>query len=87
MASTPNLATGGPIPAPASDTAGQIMALLTEIGESQIIKEDLEFHPWFWEHSQGKLMDVWKIYYINFLDFLLLNLDFWHIFFYTHILL
>ena len=38
------------------ETAGQILALLSEIGSNQMLKD--EFHPWFWDPSSGRLMTV-----------------------------
>ena len=42
-------------------TAGKILSLISEIGSNEALnstptKED--FHPWFWDHSPGKLMTV-----------------------------
>lgn len=39
-----------------NQTAEKIISLLSEIGSNQMLHDD--FHPWFWEHSQGKLMTV-----------------------------
>ena len=39
-----------------ADQARQILALISEIGSNQMLKED--FHPWFWEPNPAKLMTV-----------------------------
>ena len=39
-----------------ADEARQILALISEIGSNQMLKED--FHPWFWEPNPAKLMTV-----------------------------
>ena len=42
---------------PSSTTDAQkILSLLSEIGSNQMLHDD--FHPWFWDASQGKLMTV-----------------------------
>lgn len=48
-------------PTPNSDnnnTANKILALISEIGSNQILSDEGDFHPWFWEHPQGRLMTV-----------------------------
>ena len=39
-----------------SAEARQIIALISEIGSNQMLKDD--FHPWFWEPNPAKLMTV-----------------------------
>ena len=39
-----------------SPTAKKIIELLSEIGSNQMLDEN--FHPWFWDHSSGKLQTV-----------------------------
>lgn len=40
-------------------TADKILALISEIGSNQILqKDEKNFHPWFWEHSQGQVMTI-----------------------------
>ena len=36
--------------------AEKILSLLSEIGSNQMLHDN--FHPWFWDSSQGKLMTV-----------------------------
>ena len=43
-------------PAADSAEARQILALISEIGSNQMLKED--FHPWFWGPNPAKLMTV-----------------------------
>ena len=43
-------------PATDSAEARQILALISEIGSNQMLKED--FHPWFWGPNPAKLMTV-----------------------------
>ena len=38
-------------------TAGKILNLISEIGSNDMLCND-QFHPWFWEHSPGKLINV-----------------------------
>jgi len=40
-------------------TADKILALISEIGSSQILQQDdKNFHPWFWEHPHGQVMTI-----------------------------
>ena len=40
-------------------TADKILALISEIGSNQILnKEDKNFHPWFWDSSNGPVMTI-----------------------------
>ena len=40
-------------------TADKILALISEIGSNQILnKEDKNFHPWFWDPSNGPVMTI-----------------------------
>ena len=54
-ATTPPPDRSSPTPRNA-DEARQILALISEIGSNQMLKED--FHPWFWEPNPAKLMTV-----------------------------
>lgn len=44
------------------EKAGRILALISEIGTNEMLsseqKKGQDFHPWFWDHSSGKLVTV-----------------------------
>ena len=48
---------------PPQQDASQILELISEIGSNQILANvarpsENDFHPWFWEPSQGRMMTV-----------------------------
>ena len=56
--------TGGRKPKPKPDVAvspskaDKILALISEIGANQMLNNMEDFHPWFWEQSPGKLINI-----------------------------
>jgi len=40
-----------------NDTAGRILNLISEIGSNDMLTNE-QFHPWFWDSSPGKLINV-----------------------------